>query len=58
MGLIAAGIGAASGVLKDAWRDHIYCDALAPDVLMAKGQRRQRSKKSDQNIVTNGSIIL
>ena len=57
MGLIAAGIGAASGVLKDAWRDYIYCDALPANVLMTKGKRRQKNNKGDDNIITNGSII-
>ena len=57
MGLIAAGIGDASGVLKDAWRDYIYCDALPANVLMTKGKRRQKNNKGDDNIITNGSII-
>ena len=60
MGLLRAGIGAASGVLADSWRDYFYCDALTANVLMTKGTRRQKSKKSnkgDENIISNGSII-
>ena len=47
MGLLRAGIGAASGVLADSWRDYFYCDSLTANVLMTKGTRRQKSKKSE-----------
>lgn len=58
MGLLKAGIGAAAGALSDQWRDYIYCDSLTADVLMTKGQRRQKNNKGDENIITNGSIIV
>ncbi len=58
MGLLRAGIGAASGVLADQWRDYFYCDSLTGDVLMTKGQRKQgRGKNKGGDIITNGSII-
>ncbi len=31
MGILKAGIGAASSVLADSWRDYFYCDALPTD---------------------------
>lgn len=55
MGLLKAGIGAAGGVLADQWREYFYCDSLAPDVLMAKGQRRGGA--GSDNIISDGSII-
>ncbi len=59
MGLLKAGIGAASGALSDQWRDYFYCDSLSADVLVTKGQRRAKkgSNKGDENIITNGSIV-
>ena len=40
MGLIKAIGGAVSGVLADQWKEYIYCDALAENVLVKKGQKR------------------
>jgi membrane protease subunit (stomatin/prohibitin family) len=60
MGLIRAGIGAASGVLADQWREYIYCDALPANVLMKKGEKRSTkngSNKGSDNIISNGSIV-
>ncbi len=60
MGILQAGIGAASGVLADSWRDYFYCDALPTDTLAIKGQRRTgkgSSNKGNDNIISNGSII-
>ncbi len=60
MGILQAGIGAASGVLADSWRDYFYCDALPADTLAIKGQRRTgkgSSNKGNDNIISNGSII-
>lgn len=57
MGLLKAGIGAASSALSDQWRDYFYCDSLTADVLMTKGQRRQKNNKGGENIISNGSII-
>ena len=39
MGLIKAGMGAVGGVLGDQWKEFIYCDSLAADVLVTKGQK-------------------
>ncbi len=60
MGILQAGIGAASSVLADSWRDYFYCDALPADTLAVKGQRRTgkvSSNKGNDNIISNGSII-
>lgn len=61
MGLLKAGIGAASGVLADSWREYFYCDSLEADVLAAKGKKRTSKRssntKGEDNIISNGSII-
>ena len=62
MGLIAAGIGAASGVLQDQWRDYFYCESIPANVLVTKGKKKNAKKSffgksNDTNIISNGSII-
>lgn len=61
MGLIRAGIGAATGVLADQWREYFYCDALGFDVLVKKGHKRQQkrsfNRKGDDNIISDGSLV-
>ena len=55
MGLIAAALSAATGVLSDTYRDYFYCDALSEDVLLAKA--RKRAGGGTDNIISNGSIL-
>ncbi len=63
MGLIKAGIGAATGVLADSWREYIYADALDASTLVVKGQKRTSDRgrssntKGESNIISDGSII-
>lgn len=61
MGLLRAGIGAASGVMADQWKEFFYCDAMENDTLVLKGKRRagknSSNKKGDENIISNGSVI-
>lgn len=63
MGLIKAGMGAIGGVLGDQWKEFIYCDSLASDVLVTKGQKRLSSEgrssntSGEDNIISNGSRI-
>ncbi len=63
MGLIKAGIGAASGVLADSWRDYFYAEALDANTLVVKGQKRTSDRgrssntKGESNIISDGSII-
>lgn len=63
MGLIKAGMGAIGGVLADQWKEFIYCDSLAADVLVTKGQKRLSSEgrssntSAEANVISNGSRI-
>ena len=61
MGLLRAGIGAATGVLADSWRDFFYCDSLDANTLVVKGRKRVSNRSSnvsgEPNIIANGSII-
>ena len=61
MGLIKAGIGAIGGVLADQWKEFFYCDAMDPDTLVIKGQKRVGNRSSNtkgsDNVITNGSGI-
>lgn len=61
MGLLQAGIGAASGVLADQWREYFYCPSLGEDVLVKKGTNRKAKNsfntKGSDNLISNGSII-
>ena len=61
MGLIKAITGAAGGVLADQWKEFFYCDSIANDVLIAKGQKRTSGRssntKGEDNIISNGSGI-
>ena len=61
MGLIRAGVGALGGVLADQWKEFFYCDAIAKDVMVVKGQKRitgrSANTKGNDNIISNGSGI-
>lgn len=61
MGLIKAALGAAGGVLADAWKEFFYCEALPADVLVSKGYKRTSGRSSNtkgsDNIISNGSVI-
>jgi len=61
MGLIKAITGAAGGVLADQWKEFFYCDSIANDVLIQKGQKRTSGRssntKGEDNIISNGSGI-
>ena len=61
MGILKVGIGAASSVLADSWRDYFYCDALPADTLAIKASKRtgkgSSNTKGNDNIISNGSII-
>ena len=61
MGLIKAAIGSFSGVLADQWKEYFYCDSMASDVLVTKGQKRTGKRsantKGSDNIITSGSVI-
>lgn len=61
MGLIKAGLGALGSTLGDQWKEFFYCEALSPEVLVAKGQKRVSNRSSNtrgsDNIITDGSGI-
>ena len=61
MGLIKAGVGSLGGTLADQWKEFFYCDALSPEVLAVKGQKRVSGRssntKGNDNIISNGSVI-
>ena len=61
MGLIKAGVGSLGGTLADQWKEFFYCDALSPEVLAVKGQKRVSGRSSNtrgsDNIISNGSVI-
>lgn len=61
MGLIKAALGSAGSVLGDQWREYFYCDSMASNVLVRKGQKRTGSRSSNtkgsDNIISNGSVI-
>jgi len=61
MGLIKAGIGAASGVMADQWKEFFYCEAMDKEVMVTKGQKRisgrSSNTKGSDNIISNGSGI-
>ena len=61
MGLISALSTAAGTALADTWREYFYCDAIAVDVLLKKGEKRKNKNSSNtkgsDNLISNGSII-
>ena len=60
MGLIAAALGSAYGVVADQYKEYFYCDALPSNVLAVKGQKRSSGRSfnnGSDNIITSGSAI-
>ena len=61
MGLIKATGNAIGSALGDQWREYFYCDSMAADVLVTKGQKRitgrSSNTKGNDNIISNGSGI-
>lgn len=61
MGLLKAGIGAASGVLADEWREYFYCESMEEGLIVAKASKRTSKRSSnkhgEENIISNGSVI-
>lgn len=61
MGLIAAALNAAGGVLADTWKEFFTCDAIDDEVLAVRGQKkvsgRSSNTKGDDNVISDGSGI-
>lgn len=61
MGLIKAGVSALKSVMADQWKEFFYCEAMAKNVMVKKGQKRisgrSSNTKGSDNIITNGSGI-
>ena len=60
MGLLQVGIGAASSVLSDQWREYFYCTSLNEKTLVVKGEKRRQARSRNNgsdNVITDGSII-
>lgn len=61
MGLIKAGVSALKSVMADQWKEFFYCEAMANNVMVKKGQKRisgrSSNTKGSDNIITNGSGI-
>ena len=60
MGLLQVGIGAASSVLSDQWREYFYCTSLNEKTLVVKGEKRKQARSRNNgsdNVITDGSII-
>ena len=62
MGLIRAIAGAAGGAMADQWKEFFYCETLAKEVLMVKGEkiigRRSSNRKGSDNVISNGSGLV
>lgn len=61
MGLIKAVKDAIGSSIADQYAEYFYCDSLADNVLVVKGQKRvtngRNSNSGTDNIISNGSII-
>ena len=62
MGLIAAGLNAAGGMLASQWKEYFYADALPASVLATRAMKKTRgrfggSRVEDDNVITEGSVI-
>lgn len=52
MGLIKAGLGALGGTLADQWKEYFYCESLAKNMLVEKGQRNISQRSSNTKEMT------
>ena len=61
MGLIRAGLNAVRGTVSDQWKEYFYCEAMSPDVMVKRGQKKTSgffaNNKGNDNIISNGSVI-
>lgn len=59
MGFISATLSAASGTLRDQWKEYFYCDALDNDTVCVKALKKTRGfcNRGSENIITENSVI-
>ena len=59
MGLILATLNAASGTLRDQWKEYFYCDAISADTICVKAHKKTQGfgNHGNDNIISGGSII-
>ena len=61
MGLIRAGLNAVGGTLSDQWKEYFYCEAMSPDIMVKRGQKKTSgffaNNTGNDNIISNGSVI-
>ena len=63
MGLIKtiwnAAKGSATTTVNDQWKEYFYCDALAENVLVTKGVKKNTkgTNKGEDNVISSGSVI-
>jgi len=60
MGLIKNVVSSVTGVIGDQYKEYFYCESLAANVLVTKGQKKKTSRGSNNgtdNIISNGSVV-
>lgn len=60
MGLIKNVVSSVTGVIGDQYKEYFYCESMAANVLVTKGQKKKTSRGSNngtENIISNGSVV-
>ncbi len=60
MGLIKAAISSVGSTFADQWKEFIYCDSIANDILVVRGHKKVSkgsNTKGNDNVISNGSGI-
>lgn len=58
MGLLKVAKESIGSLLADQWREYFYCEAIPDDILVLKGEKKNKNNnKGADNIISNGSVI-